>query len=173
MILEGIEDEIRNPANERAATPQQWCERGRLQVEHVMPNSWRANWPLAIGETEDARKERINRIGNLTLLTPTKNAAVSNGPWFGDNPRKHKKALLEANTTFLMNRALVDKTDDNGWTIDQIDARCEILTEPHLPGTLSTHKQIVVQRPRPKRRSQNCYQAAFLKLEQSWNYVKA
>jgi hypothetical protein len=132
MILEGIEDEIRNPANERAATPQQWCERGRLQVEHVMPNSWRANWPLAIGETEDARKERINRIGNLTLLTPTKNAAVSNGPWFGDNPRKHKKALLEANTTFLMNRALVDKTDDNGWTIDQIDARCEILTEHFL-----------------------------------------
>jgi hypothetical protein len=132
MILEGIEDEIRNPAGERAATQQQWCERGRLQVEHVMPVSWKANWPLANGETEDARKERINRIGNLTLLTPTKNAAVSNGPWFGDDPKKHKRALLKENTTFLINRALVDGTTDDGWTIDQIDSRCEIMADYFL-----------------------------------------
>ena len=129
MILEGVEDEIRNPAGEHASTQQQWCERGRLQVEHVMPTSWRDNWPLAANETEDARKERINRLGNLTLLTPTKNAAVSNGPWFGDNPKKHKQALLKTNTTFLMNRALVDETDLDGWTIEQIDARSETMTD--------------------------------------------
>jgi hypothetical protein len=132
MILEGIEDEIRNPADELATTPQQWCERGRLQVEHVMPTSWRANWPLTEGETEDARKERINRLGNLTLLTPTKNAAVSNGPWFGDNPKKHKRALLNANTTFLMNRALVDQTGTDSWTIEKIDERSEIMTDLFL-----------------------------------------
>lgn len=132
MILEGIEDEIRNPADEDAATPQQWCERARLQVEHVMPTSWRANWPLAEGETEDARKERINRLGNLTLLTPTKNAAVSNGPWFGDNPKKHKQALLRVNTTFLMNRALVDETGTDGWTIKQIDERSDTMTDLFL-----------------------------------------
>ena len=132
MILEGIEDEIRNPADEDVATPQQWCERARLQVEHVMPTSWRANWPLAEGETEDARKERINRLGNLTLLTPTKNAAVSNGPWFGDNPKKHKRALLSANTTFLMNRALVDETGTDGWTIKQIDERSDTMTDLFL-----------------------------------------
>lgn len=132
MILEGIEDEIRNPANEHAATSQQWCERGSLQVEHVMPKSWKANWPLANNETEDERKERINRIGNLTLLTPTKNAAVSNGPWFGDNPKKHKYALLKANTTFLMNRELVDGTEADGWTVRHIDARCAIMTDYFL-----------------------------------------
>lgn len=132
IILEGIEDEIRNPANEHAATPQQWCERGRLQVEHVMPKSWKANWPLASDELEDARKERINRIGNLTLLTPTKNAAVSNGPWFGDNPKKHKQALLKANTTFLMNSALVDGTGADGWTVHQIDGRCDIMADYFL-----------------------------------------
>jgi hypothetical protein len=97
-----------------------------------MPVSWKANWPLANGETEDARKERINRIGNLTLLTPTKNAAVSNGPWFGDDPKKHKRALLKENTTFLINRALVDGTTDDGWTIDQIDSRCEIMADYFL-----------------------------------------
>jgi hypothetical protein len=132
MILEGIEDEIRNPAEEKVATPQQWCERGRLQVEHVIPTSWKANWPLTVGETEDARKERINRIGNLTLLTPTKNAAVSNGPWFGDNPKKHKRALLNANTTFLMNRSLVDETTGDGWNIDLIDVRSQKMTDYFL-----------------------------------------
>lgn len=132
MILEGIEDEIRNPADEHAATPQQWCERGSLQVEHIMPTSWKANWPLATGETEEARKERINRIGNLTLLTPTKNAAVSNGPWFGENPKKHKRALLSVNTTFFMNRSLVGDTGTDGWTIDQIDARGESITDCFL-----------------------------------------
>ena len=132
MILEAIEDEIRNPSDEHAATPQQWCERGRLQVEHVMPTSWKANWPLTEGETEDARKERINRLGNLTLLTPTKNAAVSNGPWFGENPKRHKRALLQANTTFLMNSALVDSTGSDGWTIKRIDERSKTLTDLFL-----------------------------------------
>ena len=129
MILESIEDEIRNPSGEHVATPQQWCERGRLQVEHIMPRSWMANWPLAAEESEDDRQERINRIGNLTLLTPTKNAAVSNGPWFGDNPKLHKHALLKANTTFLMNRTLVDETGSSGWNIEQIDARTIRMTD--------------------------------------------
>ena len=132
MVLEGIEDEIRNPAADHVATAQQWCERGRLQVEHVMPTSWKANWPLATGETEEARKERINRLGNLTLLTPTKNAAVSNGPWFGDNPKKDKRALLSANTTFLMNIALVSETGSDGWTIEQIDMRSKIMADLFL-----------------------------------------
>ena len=129
MILEGLEDELRNPAAESVSTPQQACERGRLQVEHVMPRSWAANWPLREGEEKDNRQERINRIGNLTLLTPTKNAAVSNGPWRGDNPKKHKMALLKANTTFLLNSSLVDKTGPDGWTIHDIDARCISLAE--------------------------------------------
>lgn len=132
MVLEGIEDEIRNPAGQHVATPQQWCERGRLQVEHVMPRSWKANWPLADGETEEDRKDRVNRLGNLTLLTPTKNAAVRNGPWFGDNPKTHKRALLRANTTFLMNRALVDETGSDGWTIKTIDKRSEIMADLFL-----------------------------------------
>jgi len=129
MILEGLEDELRNPAAELVATPQQACERGCLQVEHVMPRSWSANWPLREGEDKEARQERINRIGNLTLLTPTKNAAVSNGPWFGNNPKKHKMALLKANTTFLLNSSLVDNSGPDGWTVQDIDARCESLAE--------------------------------------------
>lgn len=132
MILESIEDELRNPATQYAATQEPWCERGRLQVEHVMPVSWKANWPLRSEETEDERREHINRIGNLTLLTPTKNAAVSNGPWFGDDSKKHKRALLSANTTILMNSALVNGTGIDGWTIERIDNRSETLADLFL-----------------------------------------
>lgn len=132
MILEGIEDQNRNPADNHVATPQAWCERGSLQVEHVMPTSWKANWPLSDGETEDSRKERINRIGNLTLLTPSKNAAVSNGPWLGDDPKKHKRALLSSNTTLIMNSRLVGDPPIAMWTIENIDARCETMTDYFL-----------------------------------------
>jgi hypothetical protein len=162
MILEGIEDEVRNPAGEHAATPQQWCERGLLQVEHVMPTSWKANWPLGAGETEDERKERINRIGNLTLLTPTKNAAVSNGPWFGEDPKKHKRALLSANTTFLMNRALVDETTSQGWTIEQIDKRCEIMTDLFLRTWTAPAGHVV--NPQTDSRAKNETKASVAKL---------
>jgi len=123
MIFEGIEDEIRNPAKQRVATQQQWCERASLQIEHIMPIKWQDNWPLSVDETSDARKERLNRIGNLTLLTQTKNAAVSNGPWPGDDPKKHKRALLSKNTTFFMNRDLVGDPPIDKWTIEQIDER--------------------------------------------------
>lgn len=129
MILEGLEDELRNPSAEVVATPQQPCERGRLQVEHVMPRKWEANWPLHDGEDEGSRNERIHRIGNLTLLTPTKNAAVKNGAWFGDDPKKQKLPLLKKNTTFLLNSTLVDDSSSKGWTIDDIDARCISLAD--------------------------------------------
>jgi hypothetical protein len=132
VILEGLEDELRNPSDESAATPQQSCERGRLQVEHVMPRSWSTNWPLRSGEVKEDRIERINRIGNLTLLTPTKNAAVSNGPWFGDDPKKHKRALLMANTTFLLNSSLVESCGLGDWTIEAIDRRSEALCDVFL-----------------------------------------
>jgi hypothetical protein len=129
MVLEGLEDELRNPSAEVVATPQQPCERGRLQVEHVMPRSWSANWPLHDGEDKESRNERIHRIGNLTLLTPTKNAAVKNGPWFGENPKKHKMALLKKNTTFLLNSSLVDESSSKGWTTEDIDTRCNSLAD--------------------------------------------
>jgi len=125
MILEGLEDELRNPRDKHVATPQQPCERKSLQVEHVMPRRWEKHWPLQAGESKDDRKERINRIGNLTLLTPTKNAAVKNGPWKGNDSTKHKLALLKKNTTFLLNSHLVDDVRSDEWTIADIDRRCK------------------------------------------------
>lgn len=81
-----------------------------LTVEHIMPQSWRADWPLPDGskgmsweelvdaEADDpraiatrSRERAIHTIGNLTILTQALNSSVSNGPW----PEK-KPALLQA-----------------------------------------------------------------------------
>lgn len=58
-----------------------------LTVEHVMPQAWRAHWPLTVGDGEGGlsaavhRDRHVHRIGNLTLLTAALNPAVSHGPW--------------------------------------------------------------------------------------------
>jgi hypothetical protein len=38
-------------------------------------------------------------------------------------------ALLKANTTFLLNSSLVDKSGPDGWTVQDIDTRCVSLAE--------------------------------------------
>ena len=75
-------------------------ENGQLTVEHLMPQSWLTNWPLASGERglshlelpessiDDSiaqatrnRDSALQTIGNLTLITQPLNAAISNGAW--------------------------------------------------------------------------------------------
>lgn len=69
-----------------------------LWIEHVMPQSWRAHWPLPEAETdgvqdspEAQRRERmIHTIGNLTLTTDQLNIALGNGMF------ESKRASLDA-----------------------------------------------------------------------------
>ena len=83
---------------------------GPLTVEHILPQSWVANWPLADGSSglnswelytaisDDPRLESTRRrnaalqtMGNLTLLTQSLNSSVSNAAW-----ASKKEAILDA-----------------------------------------------------------------------------
>ena len=80
MILEGIEDLWRGGKAEEPVV------RGRLTIEHVMPQGWREHWPLSPGslteeDAEAQRDTRLHTLGNLTLLTQALNSSISNGPW--------------------------------------------------------------------------------------------
>ncbi|MFK4494376.1 DUF262 domain-containing protein [Dermacoccus sp. GAS27A] len=55
--------------------------RNRLQVEHLMPQKWRAHWPVPNLEAELEREKYVHRFGNLTLLTGSLNSQVSNAGW--------------------------------------------------------------------------------------------
>jgi uncharacterized protein DUF1524 len=111
-----------------------------LTVEHVMPQRWSANWPMADGTkptsdqtiaalyntVEDdtpvgrivSRNRLLQSFGNLTLLTQPLNTSVSNGPYEG------KRAALQDHSLLVLNREV---TAQQTWNEDTIAARGESL----------------------------------------------
>jgi hypothetical protein len=93
----------------------------KLQIEHVMPQSWLENWPVDDPSDEDQvafREARINRIGNLTVVADALNSSMSNAPWAA------KKEKLNRHSILLVNREL-EKTET--WDEEAVDARSEYL----------------------------------------------
>ncbi|WP_448256928.1 GmrSD restriction endonuclease domain-containing protein [Microbacterium aurum] len=123
LFLQAIEDAYRGYAGEGPSKTGVRVPRVTQQIEHVLPQSWRAHWPVA-GPVEAAeRDEHVQRLGNLTLLTGSLNAAVSNAAWLGSGG---KRDALRKHETMLMNRELVD-SNNSGWDENRIDARTEYM----------------------------------------------
>lgn len=85
-------------------------------IEHIMPQSWEANWPLQDGSkgvssidlwgaspddprAESTRKRAIalQTLGNLTILSTGLNSAQSNLAWEQKRPEMMKHSLLPIN----------------------------------------------------------------------------
>ena len=121
LVLEGIEEELRADDNyaEPGSVP------NRLSIEHVMPQAWRANWPLdpSTADGEEAERERGRRmhtIGNLTLTTSRLNASLSNAPW------ESKRQTLVDHSVLFLNKELVRHET---WDEQAIAARSEHLAD--------------------------------------------
>lgn len=119
MILEALEDDARGYTRTRSGSAEQRCTRDTLTLEHIMPQSWDANWPLGNNETIDVRNRAVQYLGNLTLLTTKLNSQVSNGPWLGTNG---KQAALKGQSSLLLN-ALIDQQYAAEWTVETIKQR--------------------------------------------------
>lgn len=108
LVLEGMEDARRVDYAEAKSV-----DGTNLTIEHLMPQSWRAHWPAAIGddpeETERTRERTIHTIGNLALLTGKLNTGVSNGPW------KAKADKIDQQTTMLLTRDVLRQWRDQQW----------------------------------------------------------
>lgn len=97
-----------------------------LSIEHLMPQEWESNWPLepapaspwekdkAQEEATERRRERINRLGNLTIVTSPLNSSLSNGSWAS------KRGALNDHSRLLINARL---TELDGWNEATIDER--------------------------------------------------
>lgn len=89
---------------------------GELSIEHLLPQRWVAEWPLADGtkgmtdeELENAdelepgakrtraRNEVLHTFGNLTILTQQLNTSVSNSAWKVKKPALLQASLLPIN----------------------------------------------------------------------------
>ncbi|ASR56109.1 DUF262 domain-containing protein [Cellulomonas sp. PSBB021] len=104
-----------------------------LQIEHVMPRSWMTHWPL-LGvdgtpvdpDATDAasvqrvleRRQALDRLGNLTLVTQAFNLDVSNLGWPAKRPEFAKQGAL------VINKSIAAVED---WTEAEIDARAAFL----------------------------------------------
>ena len=119
MLLEAIEDSY------RAGTNQPQVPRRGYPIEHVLPQKWAGNWPVADAAAEEIRAKHVHRLGNLTLLTTSLNSKVSNGPW------ATKRGGLLAHDTLLLNSHLVSELDAV-WDEAAITARAERLIDALL-----------------------------------------
>lgn len=79
-----------------------------LQIEHIMPQKWKKNWPITDGDGADVerREEAVNQLGNLTLVTDRLNPSLSNSAWATKRPALAKHSLL------AMNQRLVEDYSD-------------------------------------------------------------
>lgn len=80
--------------------PEVWENELYLSVEHIAPQSKSVGWDATI--YEDAERQLVHRLGNLTLLPEKENGTVSNRPW------EHKKlfyAMLCAETEDQLEQA--------------------------------------------------------------------
>lgn len=60
----------------------------RYTLEHIMPRSWKENWPLNEQFTIEEREDAIYCIGNLAMLPAKLNTSISNASW--DEKKKGK-----------------------------------------------------------------------------------
>lgn len=129
MILEALEDHRRgfNKQVDRALSEQR-VVRGRLTLEHVMPQSWEESWPLGEGETPESRRVILHVLGNMTLLTQKLNSKVSNGSWMGT---AGKASELKQQSTLLLNSDLANQGKDQ-FTCESILERTKQLTDAFL-----------------------------------------
>jgi uncharacterized protein with ParB-like and HNH nuclease domain len=119
MLLETMEAGLRNDFTETRDVPK------NLTIEHIMPQSWRENWPLAPAVTHDARDRAVQTIGNLTLLNEKLNPAQSNKAWKNDaEPEKAKRTALKAHSILYLNRTICELDE---WDEAQIASRASNL----------------------------------------------
>ncbi|MGU3463597.1 HNH endonuclease family protein [Methylobacterium sp. C33D] len=98
-----------------------------LTLEHIMPQKWRTHWPISGFAHENeaapsadylsrqaAREGKVHTLGNLTLLTHTLNAAISNGAF------SVKMTAVRAQAALVLNRELLDY---DTWDEDAITTR--------------------------------------------------
>ena len=58
-----------------------------LQIEHIIPRSWREHWPVEASDPnerivlEQEREAHVHCIGNLTLVSDRLNPAMGHNPW--------------------------------------------------------------------------------------------
>lgn len=103
-LLLGAVDERLYREDHHKGEPVKSIEYDNLQIEHILPISWKEHWPVDAADQgekiifESERSDCVHRIGNLTLVSSRLNPAMSNASWEEKRPelRKHSHLRLNA-----------------------------------------------------------------------------
>lgn len=128
MVFGAIDTHIRES---NAKTETATIDYNSLQVEHVLPQSWQEHWPFssegASAEEQrqlaEKRDEYVHHLGNLTLVTSSFNASVSNLAW------EIKKEELIKQSSLRLTSGIVSS---QVWNEYEIDRRAKELSDVFL-----------------------------------------
>lgn len=118
-VLEALEEASQSSKSPVLALTQ------KLTIEHVMPQGWRAHWPLPAEVVGDPVKEQeatafrqalVDTLGNLTLITGPFNSSLQNAAWTAKRPELLKYAKLNLTQYFHGSEA-------NEWSEEAIAKR--------------------------------------------------
>ncbi|OQD55389.1 hypothetical protein BM536_012375 [Streptomyces phaeoluteigriseus] len=147
ILLEALEDELRTDHTEQLVVPLGEQAGAKLTIEHVMPQSWRDNWPPLENDPSEGsdRDELVHTLGNLTLVTARLNPTLGNMAWEDKRQWLSKHSLLRLTHGTLLSAP--PNTDISDWaaTWDEhrIHARGSYLGSlslniwPHADGLLA------------------------------------
>ncbi|MFC3713209.1 DUF262 domain-containing protein [Sphingoaurantiacus capsulatus] len=124
MILQALEEHYQQDVSK--TEPLLTFDFAKLQIEHIMPQSWAAHWPLAEAGDPLLRDDRVQNIGNLTLVSEKLNPSLSNGPWHVEGSVNCKSAQLAKHSALRLNKLLLDG-QSGGWTEQDIEGRADSL----------------------------------------------
>lgn len=124
MILQALEERLQSLASK--SEPVLHFDYSKLTIEHIMPQSWAANWPLPDAVSVEEREAMIQNIGNLTLVSGKLNPHLSNSSWFAIG--ECKRNGLEAHSDLKLNKQLLAE-HENSWNEDSIRSRAARLFE--------------------------------------------
>lgn len=113
MLLEALDTELASEFGES------YVLREKLTIEHLLPQQWRAQWPLPEGATAEmvtTRDQLLHTLGNLTLVSNKLNPLLSNGAWPG------KIAYIRQHANLNLNRELCNRWADQ-WDESHIRER--------------------------------------------------
>ncbi|MCZ4555815.1 DUF262 domain-containing protein [Rhodococcus maanshanensis] len=128
MLLEAAEDHLRGYTGTAPSKTGVRAPRVSRQIEHLMPVKWKTNWGVEGLQAAVDRDAHIHRLGNLTLLTGSLNASVSNGPWLGSDGKREN---IRNHEVYLLNKRVIDASEA-GWDEVAIDARTDEIIDSFL-----------------------------------------
>jgi len=116
IVLEALEESLRTEKAEEMHVP-----KGKLTIEHILPQNWHEHWPIRVSEVPEELHERISErerlkhtIGNLTLVTKKLNPSLSNDPW------ENKQLGFQEHSTLHLNKQLLNNWGSTPFTEKEI-----------------------------------------------------